>query len=370
MDVQTIMKTNYLEAMRGILRTILRAIPPGAASLLASAAAVAGNLATAPVIATAVPGMSSYGAVVEAVRQTTVAAQVSGAVLQIHVRAGETVRAGQTLILLDARAAEQTAAAGDAQVKAAQAALDVATRDFERQQRMREKNYISDAALERAQAQYRATQAQVSAQLAQAGAARTQSGFYQVKAPYAGVVAEVPVSVGDMAMPGKPLLTLYDPGALRVTAMIPQSALAGAALSADTRIEIQGLPVARSGLHASRVEILPTADPQTHTVEVRLSLAPPAAGVSPGMFARVWLPVAPDSVDSPAATAPGLLLVPFRAVIRRAEVTGLYVVDAAGHAVLRQVRLGETRGDSVEILSGVSAGEQVALDPQAAARAQ
>jgi multidrug efflux pump subunit AcrA (membrane-fusion protein) len=56
-------------------------------------------------------------------------------------------------------------------------------------------------------------------------------------------------------------------------------------------------------------------------------------------------------------------------VVRRAELTGVYVVDAQGAAVLRQVRLGRSQGNSVEVLSGVSAGERVALDPQAAARA-
>ena len=62
------------------------------------------------------------------------------------------------------------------------------------------------------------------------------------------------------------------------------------------------------------------------------------------------------------------LYVPAKAVVRRAEMTGVYVLDAKGHPILRQVRLGRAVDDSVEVLSGVSAGEHVALDPQAAAR--
>ena len=85
------------------------------------------------------------------------------------------------------------------------------------------------------------------------------------------------------------------------------------------------------------------------------------AGVAPGMFARVWLPT-----DKPDACA--RLFVPTSAVVRRAEMNTLYVVDAKGVPMLRLVRLGRAQGDQVEVLSGVSAGEQVALDPQAGAR--
>ena len=62
------------------------------------------------------------------------------------------------------------------------------------------------------------------------------------------------------------------------------------------------------------------------------------------------------------------LYAPLQAVVRRAEMSGVYVIDPAGRPVLRQVRLGRSAKDSVEILSGVSAGERVATDPQAASR--
>ena len=178
-------------------------------------------------------------------RQTVVAAQVSGAVVALEVKAGDVVKAGQVLARIDARAAEQNVAASDAQVQSARATLDVATKDFERQKQLFEKNYISQAALERAEAQFKATQAQVAAQLAQAGAARTQSGFFVVKAPYAGVVAEVPVALGDMAMPGRAAADAVRPGALRVTAAVPQTDIARIAPGKPAKIEFPGLPADR-----------------------------------------------------------------------------------------------------------------------------
>ncbi|HYN60839.1 MAG TPA: efflux RND transporter periplasmic adaptor subunit [Rubrivivax sp.] len=340
----------------GVLVLSLAAALPGPA-----VASAAGPLATAAVRLTGDAATRGFDGVVEAVRQTVVAAQVAGAVTALEVKVGDTVKAGQVLARIDARAAEQNASASDAQVRSAQALLEVARKDFDRQRQLFDKQYISQAALERAESQYKASQAQAAALLAQAGAARTQSGFHVVRAPYAGVVAEVPVSLGDMAMPGRALLTLYEPGALRVTAAVPQSAIP--APPKGLRVEFAGLPEAQRWLDATQVQVqvLPTVDAATHTVQLRIALPAGLAGVVPGSFARVWVPAV-----GPGAA--GRLVVPSAAVVRRAEMTGVYVVNAQGGALLRQVRLGRPVGDSVEVLSGVSAGERVALDPQAAAR--
>jgi hypothetical protein len=170
------------------------------------------------------------------------------------------------------------------------------------------------------------------------------------------VVTEVPVTLGDMAMPGRPLLTVYDPSALRISANLPQSLTASLRSPTSLQAEIAGLvqPVT-----AIRFQVLPAADASSHTLQLRLDL-PRLAGVVPGMFARVLLP----AVAGEAAA----LTVPNSAVVRRAEMTGVYVLDGQGRALLRQVRLGRVRGSQVEVLSGISSGERIALEPQAAAR--
>ncbi len=318
------------------------------------------GLATVTVQSAGGAEASPYDGVVEAVRQTVLAAQVPGAVVALSVKAGDVVKEGQVLVRIDARAATQNSAASEAQVQAARSALEVATKDYQRQQQLYQKQYISQAALERAEAQYRATSAQLKAQIAQASATNIQSGFYTVKAPYAGVVADVPITLGDMAMPGRPLLTLYDPGALRVTAAVPQTALGRVAAGQAAKIELPGLPADRQWITRPQVQVLPTIDAATHSAQVRVDLPADLKGVTPGMFARVWLPS--------QAAASGRLYVPGAAIVRRAEMTGLYVIDSNGRPVLRQVRLGRVENDRVEILSGVAHGERVVIDPQAAAR--
>jgi hypothetical protein len=150
---------------------------------------------------------------------------------------------------------------------------------------------------------------------------------------------------------------VYDPGALRVSVALPQGVAARLETGAGVQVELPGAAAGR--VTPVKTQLLPTVDPATHTLELRLDLPAGLAGVAPGMFARVWLPI---------AGADARLFVPARAVVRRAELSGVYVLGADGRALLRQVRLGRLQGDRVEVLAGVSAGERVVLDPQAAAR--
>ena len=111
------------------------------------------------------------------------------------------------------------------------------------------------------------------------------------------------------------------------------------------------------------VQLLPTVDVASQTLELRLDL-PPDTGAAPGMFARAWLP----GPGPGAGSAEARLFVPSQALVRRSELAAVYVIGRDGKPLLRQVRPGRSEGSQVEILSGVAAGERVALDPQAAAR--
>ena len=337
-------------------------VPGHAAGPAAAAADEVPALASAVVVSGAPAQAAGYDGVVEALRQTVLAAQVPGAVVALNVKAGDRVKAGQVLVRLDARAAEQQAGAAAAQVQAARAAQEAATKEFERQKQLHQKNYISQAALDRAEAQYKSAQAQAAAQLAAAGAARTESGFYTVKAPYDGIVSEVAVVLGDLAMPGRPLLILYDPAALRVTAAVPQTAAPRADSAPLAELPGMGAGGAAARITPLRWQLLPAVDPATHTMQLRLDL-PPGTPAAPGMFARAWLPGA-----GAKATGAQRLSVPAAAVVRRAELTAVYVIGTDGKPLLRQVRLGPQSGDQVEVLAGLAEGERVALQPQAAAR--
>ncbi|TAN54500.1 MAG: efflux RND transporter periplasmic adaptor subunit [Betaproteobacteria bacterium] len=309
------------------------------------------QLAAAPVERREVDLTFSAEAVLEAVRQSTVSAQIAGRIVEIRFDVGDRVRKGDVIVRIDERAASQAVAASEAQVREAQAALGNARAQYERNRQLLAQRFISQSALDQSEASYKAAQARVTALLAGAGAAATERSFATIVAPYSGVVSARHAELGEMASPGKPLMTGFDPSTLRAVANVPQVQVAAIQASGRVRIE---LPALGQWIDAKSFTIVPAADPRTHTTRVRIELPEDVQGIYPGVFARAHF------VTARAAR----LLVARSAVIRRSEVTAVYVLDAAGWPHLRQIRLG-TAGDerALEVLAGLKPGERVALDP-------
>ncbi|MFA7270079.1 MAG: efflux RND transporter periplasmic adaptor subunit [Sterolibacterium sp.] len=276
-------------------------------------------------------------AIVEAVRQATLAAQVAGRVTEARFDAGSRVKAGEVLMRIDSRETAQLQAGAQAQLANARASV-------ERNRQLFAQKFISQAALDKAEADFKVASAG-------AGQAGVQGSYASIAAPYAGIIAQRLAEVGEMAAPGKPLISVFDPKSLRVVASIPQYKLAAVRQTLRARVEF---PETGKWFDAVRVEVLPTADTQTHVVQARVYLPDNLDGVIPGMFARAHFLIGKSRK----------LLVPAAAVLRRGEVTGVYVVDGQAPPHLRQVRLGEALGgDGIEVLAGLAAGEKVALDP-------
>jgi RND family efflux transporter MFP subunit len=300
---------------------------------------------------------------IEAVKGSLLAPQVSGSITVLNVKIGDQVKAGQVLARIDTRIANQQAVANQAQVGAARAQLSAARQEYERKKRLHEKQYISQAALERAESDYKTAEAQTKAELAQTGMANVQSGLHIVTAPYAGVIAEVMTEQGDMAMPGKPLLALYDPKEMRAVVNVPQSQIASIKAGSNIKVIIPAAAEAERSVTVSKINVLPTADAVTNSVKVRLLLPQNLSSVSPGMFARAQLPTTSGKLNNK-------IFIPSHAVIKRSELMAVYVVNAQGEPQLRQVRVGRQQGDNIEIFAGLYSGEKIALSPIAAANFQ
>src|SRR5574343_940111 len=278
--------------------------------------------------------------VVEAVQQATVGAQVPGRILEVRVDAGQRVQKGDILMRLDAREAAEAARAAEAQYGNARA-------NYERTKALVAQKFLSAAALDKARAEFDAA----SANRAAAGASQSHA---TIVAPIRGIVARRHAEQGDMAMPGAPLVTLYQPGSLRVTASVPQFRLAALRGVKTAQVEF---PEQNKWVDATAVQVLPTADAATHTSQVRVSL-PDVPDATPGQFARVHFVM--GQADK--------LTVPASAVLRRGEVAAVYVASADGRLSLRQLRLGEPFGRAeVEVLAGLSVGDKVVLEPVKAA---
>jgi RND family efflux transporter MFP subunit len=288
------------------------------------------------------------------VKQSTVAAQISGRVVAVNFDVGDRVKKGQVIVRIDPAEVDQADSASRAQVAQAAAGLRNAQAQYERTQQLVAQKFMSAAAMDRVRADYEAAKAQLAVAQAGAGQAAATRGYATVIAPYSGVVSARHVELGEMAVPGKPLMTGFDPGELRVTASMPQRELDAVRRLASASVEF---PALSKRVQASKVTILPAADAQTHTTQVRLDLPMGIEGLYPGMFARAYFAIGKTKK----------LLIPASAVARRSEVAGAYVVEENGDIRYRQLRLGEATADGeIEVLAGIAPGEKVALDPVAA----
>lgn len=317
----------------------------------ASFAQAAEQLAVAPVQYREVAQTYSTEGVVEAARQSTVSAQIAGRVKDILFDIGDSVKKGQIILRIDEREAAQAVAGSQAQVMQAQAAMQNAKANYERARQLFAQKFISQAALDKAQADYKVALAQAAASEAGAGQSELARGYTAVVAPYSGVVAARLVEVGEMVTVGKPLMTGFDPSEMRVVASVPQDKLADIGAHPEAMVEVVSL---NRWIKPASTTIQPVADARTHSTQVRVYLPKNEAGIYPGMFVRTHFVVGKANK----------LLIPASAVVRRSEVVAVYVVDKKGEARLRQVRLGEAAGQNeIEVLAGLNPGERVALDP-------
>ena len=308
--------------------------------LVLSASAVAESLPVIAVKPHAVDLTFPSEAVVEAIQQATVGAQVPGRVLEVKADAGQTVKKGDVLMRIDAREAAEAARAAEAQYANARV-------NYERTKSLVAQKFMSAAALDKAKADFDAA----AANRAAAGASQSHA---TILAPITGIVARRHAELGDMAMPGTPLFTIYQPGGLRVTASIPQYRLKEMRNVKAARVEF---PELGKWVEATSVQVLPTADAATHVTPVRVNL-PAVPEATPGMFSRVHF------ITGQAQK----LTVPAKAVLRRGEVAAVYVQAADGRLSLRQLRLGDVVGQGeIEVLAGLATGDRVVTEPVKAA---
>jgi membrane fusion protein, multidrug efflux system len=269
---------------------------------------------------------------VRATRGATIAPLLSGTVSEVRVGLGSSVRAGDVLVRLSAREVE-------ARLEQTRAVSAQARRDRDRATTLKEQGVMSVA-------QYEAAISQWSIAQARQAEASTIADRTVLRAPFAGVITSKLANVGDTALPGQALLVLEARAALRFEAQVPETAGDDLAVGDPLPVRLDGLD---QDLEGRIAEIQPASDDATRTRLVKVDL-PDRAGLRSGQFGRLLL----TTGQSLAVT------VPSEAVVRRGQLETVFVVDS-GTARLRLVRSGRERDGRVEISSGLSGGEKLAL---------
>jgi len=289
-------------------------------------------------------------------RRTAVSSRVVARIDEIRVTAGSRVQAGDVVVVLDARDLEARVGAADEALRSAQARLELARTEYERVRALLQQGVASQRQLDQATSELRSAQAAVKGLEEEREASRTARSFAEIRAPVSGLVVDRVAEPGDTAMPGEPLLRIYDPSLLRVEVPVRESLAVKLRVGQTLAVEIPALGAAMQGIVD---EIVPFADPGARTLLVRARLTAYDERVFAGMFARVAIP----------AGERRMLLVPAAAVEEIGQLSYVDVVDADGAVERRVVTTGQTdESGRVEILSGVRPAEVVwvSQDPEVA----
>ena len=271
---------------------------------------------------------------VEAARAADLASRVAAVVESVRVEEGIRVRAGELLIALDGRDLR-------ARVQAAEAALKSATSQHERVRALFARDAATRQELETAEAARAAAQAD-------RDAAEAQVGYVEIRAPFDGVITGKWTRAGDLASPGRPLLSMQGAGLLRVAASVTreQAERLAPGQSLEAVVEDGTVVVARVSALA------PAGDPSSLRSLVKADL-PEGAAARAGSFARLRLPRG-DEEPVP--------MVPKAALVEKGALTAVFVVED-GRARLRFISPGDPAGDLVVVRAGLDAGEEIVLDP-------
>ena len=282
-------------------------------------------------------------------KRTDVASQLLANIREIKVRPGDRVTAGDPLVTLDDR--ELLAQQREATAALAAAEADLATRrgDLERAERGLRTGVVTREDYERIAGAVRVGTAQAQRAKEQIARLEVQLTHTKIAAGTGGLVADRLADPGDVAVPGKPILTVYDPADLELHAAVPESLASGVTVGQKLRVRVDAAGLNTPG---EVREVVPQAQQASRTVLVKVGLTGSTATPAlPGMFGRLSIPV--GQADR--------LVVP-RAAVR--TVGQLELVDVAGPdgtLTRRFVRTGRPVDGKVEILSGLAEGEQVAL---------
>jgi len=319
------------------------------------------------------------GGVVRAQTTAQLTSRVVAEVREIRVRPGDRVTRGQIVVLLDDRdlaahraqataslaAARHGAASADASRDGADAALLLAKAHHARILQLSDRKSATPAELDHATADLRVAEGAVRAAAARsaeaaaavvgaeatARASDVTASYSIIAAPFDGLVTSKHTEPGNMASPGLPLLTIEAADGFRLEFQADEARVRSMRPGDIVAVELEG---AEEGMTISGriAEVAHAIDPAAHTFTVKVAL-PPGPALRSGMFARARM----------RADVRDALVVPATAVVRRGQLSLVFVVDAERRARMRAVTIGAHADDGIEILAGVSAGEAVVVVP-------
>ncbi len=284
---------------------------------------------------------------VEAVNKATVSSQTAGRVEKLHYDVDDFVAKGS--ILVEFTNTEQKAALNQAlsNAKAAKIAFEQALTDYERIKDIYAKKLVAKSQLDQALSNKNALEARYKAAQSAVVSAKKQQEYTVIRAPYDGIVTKRFVEQGEVVSPGTPIMEGLSLNKLRVVTYIPEKIINQAKANPQAKVIING-----KQFNPKSITVFPYADRLSRTFKTRIDLETGETSLFPGMTVKVALKVGEKNT----------IIIPHNAVIHRSELTMVYV-KSGNNKILRHIKLGSSYGDNIEVISGLSANEEILLNP-------
>jgi membrane fusion protein (multidrug efflux system) len=283
-------------------------------------------------------------------RSSDLAANASGRVLSTHVERGQAVEAGDLIAKLDARQAKLSAKAAKAQTKVARAQLELAALECDRVDRLLAEGVISQTEYDRTKSQCTTSRSSVSAAESQAALASVAAGDSAIRAPFAGIIGERFVEVGEYVQPPTRVVSLYSVDPIRVSIAVPEAEANH--VSQGQKVVFSVAALGDQSFEAEVRYVSPALREGTRDLVIEAVTPNPEQRLHPGMFATVQVSLGQQQLP----TVP-------EAAVHRDERRALVWVVREGRAIETLVRTGSSAGGRVAILSGLGPEDRVVVDP-------
>lgn len=312
-----------------------------------------------PVVATAVhpdgrPVEASLPGEVQARYATPLSFRIDGKIIERDVRLGDTVKTGQVVARLDPADVQKNLSNAQAQLDAAQHRLVYAKQQLERDSAQARENLIAPAQLEQTQDAYASAAAQRDSAQAQLALAQDQLRYATLTADHAGVVTAELADTGQYVKSGQAVYNLAWTGDVDIVCDAPEQALPALGIGRAASVALPAVPGKR--LTARVREVSPSADPQSRTYRVKLTLEAPDATVRLGMTADVAFAAVEDAPASHPFT------LPVTALFHDGNAPAVWVVRAGTDTLeLRPVHVARYDERTISVAQGLRDGERVVL---------
>lgn len=279
-------------------------------------------------------GNVSYVGTVEENTAIAVSFTGMGTIKQVHVSEGEKVRKGQLLAEMDKTHAENSLATAQASYKQATDALN-------RMRQLHENKSLSDM-------QWVEVQSKVEQAEALVATAKKMIEDCSIYSPIDGVIGSKKINAGETALPSQPVVTILDIKKLKVKVSIPEKEIGSVTPATKSLIAIDALD--NKTVNGGIVEKGVVADASTHTYDIRINIANPDGDILPGMVAKVEI-LSNEAIQG--------LYLPVRSIQQNADGKHFVWVISDGKAHRRNITMGTTSGDRIQVLSGLVIGDKV-----------